>query len=78
MHTVSFILLIVGGINWLLYGLFEAELGTWLGGMDSWLWRIIYILVGLAAVYELFSHKKTCKMCEKGMGAKTGQGGQTM
>lgn len=66
MHIVSFILLIIGGLNWLILGIFETELGTWLGGMGTWWSRIIYILVGLAAVYELFMHKRSCKMCEKG------------
>ena len=77
MHTVSFILLIVGGLNWLLFGLFGTEVGSWIGGMMSMQAKIVYILVGLAALYELFTHKQRCKMCDKGMsgmggGMKTG------
>ncbi len=75
MHIVSFILLVIGGLNWLIFGLFQTDVGTWLGGMDTWIPRIIYILVGLAAIYELFMHKRSCKMCEKG---KMNSGGQTM
>jgi hypothetical protein len=63
LHVVTFILLIVGGLNWLLVGLFGWEIGQLFGGMDAALSRIIYVLVGLAAVVELFSHKKCCKMC---------------
>jgi uncharacterized membrane protein YuzA (DUF378 family) len=59
---VSFILLIVGGLNWLLVGAFdlnlvEAILGTGVGTKG------VYILVGIAALYELVGHKKNCTMC---------------
>lgn len=68
LHMITFILLIIGGINWLLFAIFGAELGHWvLGGMDGMVARIVYILVGLAAVIELASHKKCCTMC-KGKG----------
>ena len=29
--------------------------------------KIVYILVGLSALYLLFTHKATCKLCDKGM-----------
>lgn len=63
MHMVTFILLIIGGLNWLLFGLFGWEVGSWLGGMDSMIAKVIYILVGLSAIYELFTHKSNCKAC---------------
>ena len=66
LHIISFILLIVGGLNWLIFGVWATDLGTWLGGMGSGIARVIYVLVGLAAIYELFTHKKTCKACDKG------------
>jgi len=62
-HMVTFILLVVGGLNWLLYALTGSELGSYIGGMDSTQAKVVYILVGLSAVYELIMHKKTCKMC---------------
>lgn len=64
LHTVSFILVIVGGLNWLLVGLLKWDIGSLLGGMDSILSRIVYVLVGVAAVYLIVTHKKTCKDCE--------------
>ena len=64
LHFVSFILLIVGGLNWLLVGLLGWDIGDFLGGMDAMASRIIYILVGLAAIYEIATHKKNCKGCE--------------
>jgi hypothetical protein len=68
LHFVSFILLIVGGLNWLLVGTLGWDIGDFLGGMDAPISRIVYILVGLAAIYEIATHKKNCKGCE----SKTG------
>ncbi len=63
LHMVAFILLIIGGLNWLLVGLFGWDIGMLFGGMGAAISRIIYILVGLAAILELFAHKKNCKVC---------------
>ena len=49
---VALILNIIGGINWGLIGLFKFDLVAWIfGGQDAVLARIIYTLVGLAAIY---------------------------
>ncbi|MBI4136388.1 MAG: DUF378 domain-containing protein [Candidatus Vogelbacteria bacterium] len=64
LHGISFILLVIGGLNWLIFGIWKTDLGAWIGGtMDSGIASIIYVLVGLAAIYELLTHKKNCKMC---------------
>lgn len=60
---VAFILLVVGGLNWLLVGLVGWDIGALFGGMGAIISRIIYVLVGLAAIYEVVTHKKNCKMC---------------
>ena len=54
----------VGGLNWLLVGLGGSgwDLVSYLGGTLS---SLVYILVGLSAVYEIATHKKNCKNCEK-------------
>ena len=66
LHTITFILLIVGGLNWLLVGLLGKDVGMMLfGGMDMTISKIIYILVGLSALYEVFTHKSYCKNCSK-------------
>lgn len=52
--VVAFILVIVGGINWGLVGLFDYNLVESLFGANSSLSRSIYVLVGLAAVYMLY------------------------
>lgn len=47
-------LVIIGAINWGLVGFFQFDLiATIFGGMDSWISRIIYALVGIAGLYTL-------------------------
>ncbi len=62
-HYVSYTLLWVGGLNWGLVGLFnynlvESLLGSWPG-----LVTLVYVLVGLSALYSLGTHKSDCKIC---------------
>jgi uncharacterized membrane protein YuzA (DUF378 family) len=64
---VAFTLVIIGALNWGLVGL-----GTLIGATSSWnvvelligRWpmftAIVYLLVGLAAIYKLVSCKKCC------------------
>ncbi len=65
LHIVAFILLVVGGLNWLLLGLFGWDIGEVFGGQDALVSKVIYILVGLSALYELATHKQNCRNCEK-------------
>ncbi len=62
---IAVILLVIGGLNWLLVGVWGWDISRWLGGMDSTLARAIYVLVGAAAVMELLTHSKRCKECKK-------------
>jgi uncharacterized membrane protein YuzA (DUF378 family) len=58
-HTITFGLLVIGGLNW---GL--EVLGYGLGNyLPANLMTIVYALVGLSAIYEVVSHKKLCKNC---------------
>lgn len=63
MHKLAYILVIIGGLNWLLVGVFGWDIGMIFGGQADWISRIIYILVGLSAIYEVFTHKTNCKDC---------------
>lgn len=63
LHTVAFILLVIGGLNWLLVGLFGWEVGNLFGGQGAVISRIIYVLVGLSAIYEAATHMKNCRHC---------------
>lgn len=53
LDAVVLLLVIVGGINWGLVGLFEFNLVDGLFGEGSALARVVYTLVGLAALYKL-------------------------
>ncbi|WP_027963962.1 DUF378 domain-containing protein [Halalkalibacillus halophilus] len=54
LNVLALVLVIIGGLNWLLVGLFEWDLvGGIFGGMDAAFPRIIYVVVGLAAIYCL-------------------------
>lgn len=64
LHLVTFILVIIGGLNWLLVGVLQWEVGQIFGGQGAVVSRIIYILVGLSAIYEIFSHGGRCKECK--------------
>ena len=50
---LALILLVIGGLNWGLVGLFQFNLVAALFGTDSLLSNIVYILVGISAVYDL-------------------------
>lgn len=51
---VAMILLIVGGVNWALVGLFDYDLVARILGAGTMATRIVYIVVGLAAVYSIY------------------------
>lgn len=51
-------LLIVGGLNWGMVGLFDVNMVATLFGPDSPLTRVIYVLVGVAALYSVYTTAK--------------------
>lgn len=55
-NWIARILLVIGGLNWGLVGLFDFDLVATLLGHMSMLSKIVYVLVGLAAVYLLVQH----------------------
>jgi uncharacterized protein len=61
-HMVAFILLVVGGLNWLLVA-FDMNLVDMIFGAGSTLAKAVYVLVGLSALYEIVTHKGHCTMC---------------
>lgn len=53
LDVIAAVLLVVGGLNWGLVGFFQFDLVAALfGGQYVLLSRLIYILVGLSAVYQ--------------------------
>lgn len=61
---VAFTLVIVGALNWGLVALLNFNLVTTLFGGFAGVERVIYILVGLSAVYLVATHGKDCKTCK--------------
>jgi len=51
---IALILVIVGGLNWGLVDLFNFDLVAAIFGAGSTLSKIVYILVGLAALYMIY------------------------
>ena len=52
-NFITLLLVIVGGLNWLLVGLLGFDLVAALFGDMSPLSRIVYVLVGISAVVQL-------------------------
>ena len=50
--TIALVLTIIGAINWLLVGVFQFDIVAWLfGGQTATVSRVVYTLVGLAALW---------------------------
>lgn len=52
-NTLTLVLLIVGGLNWGLVGLFGFDLVAAIFGAMSPLSRIVYTLVGASALWQI-------------------------
>lgn len=51
LYKLSLLLLIVGGLNWGLMGLFQFDFVGWMLGGTASIWsRIVFTIVGLAAI----------------------------
>ena len=52
MDKLALVILIIGGLNWGLVGVFSFDLVAWIfGGQGAVMSRIIYILVALSAAW---------------------------
>ncbi len=52
LDTTALLITIIGGINWLLVGVFQFDLVAWIfGGQGALISRIVYTLVGAAALW---------------------------
>ncbi len=59
LHKVAFVLLAIGGVDLLLEG-FGTGISHW---VSAGVTQVIYIIIGLAALIEIFGHKKNCRNC---------------
>ncbi len=55
LKIISYILVIIGALNWGLVGLFNIDLVALLFGEMTLLSRIVYSLVGIAAVISIIT-----------------------
>jgi uncharacterized membrane protein YuzA (DUF378 family) len=53
LNLLTLVLVIVGGVNWGLVGLFDLDLVAAIFGAGSVLARLVYVLVGLSALWQL-------------------------
>jgi uncharacterized protein len=53
-NLLAMVLLLIGGLNWGLVGIFNYNLVTSLLGDTSMMTKVVYGLVGLCALYEGF------------------------
>ena len=62
LHKITLILLIIGGLNYLL--------GSFMSGWDLSMYLfeftpMLYMAIGIAAVYEILTHMGRCRECKK-------------
>lgn len=65
LHMAAFALLVVGGLNWGLIALLNLNLVTMVFGSMPSLVMLVYVLVGVSAVYLAATHIGDCKVCSK-------------
>jgi hypothetical protein len=57
LDVIVALLLVVGGLNWGLVGIFNFDLVATILGDGAWLSRVVYALVGLSAIYQAMQWK---------------------
>lgn len=66
LHMVTMTLVLVGALNWGLVGLLDFNLVANVLGSGTMFEKVVYDLVGLAAVVELVTHQGMCAICKVG------------
>lgn len=51
---IAMALLIIGGLNWAMVGLFQVDVVASLFGIQSAGTRLVYLLVGISALYSIY------------------------
>jgi uncharacterized membrane protein YuzA (DUF378 family) len=65
LKMLAFLLVVVGGLNWGLVGLMDLNLVSMLFGSVPMLEKVVYVLVGLSAVWLLVDYTKYSKVWGK-------------
>jgi len=63
LHLVTYTLVVVGALNWGLVALLDLNLVNALFGSWPMVEKLVYLLVGVSAVYDFAGHMKYCKYC---------------
>ncbi len=58
LDIIALILIIIGGLNWGLVGFFQFDLVAAIFGAMSIAARVVYAIVGIAAIYGIFAFFK--------------------
>jgi len=66
LDILTAVLLIIGGLNWGLYGLFNFDLIAAIFGQGMALAKLSYALVGLSALYQAFLWQQIQGRCSCG------------
>ena len=61
LYWITLVLLVIGGLNWLLVGLFDYDLVAAMFGDMSAGARLVYTLVGISALIVLFTSFRLVK-----------------
>ena len=65
LNIITLLLVIVGGINWGLVGALQFDLvAAIFGGQDALLARLVYVLVGLSALWQVMPLLKSVSVDE--------------
>ena len=65
LNLITLLLVIIGGINWLLVGAAQFDLvATLFGGQQAAISRIVYVLVGLSALYSWCPSSAPCRVAK--------------
>jgi uncharacterized membrane protein YuzA (DUF378 family) len=54
---MALIVVLIGALNWGLVGLFDFNAVAWVFGDNSPIARVIYIVVAIAAIYEIVGYR---------------------
>jgi uncharacterized membrane protein YuzA (DUF378 family) len=65
LDIIAAVLLIIGGLNWGVMGVSDMNVISSIFGSQQVLLHIIYILVGLSAVYSIIQWRSICHRCKK-------------
>lgn len=73
LNLISQVLIIIGGLNWGLVGAFGFDLVAAIFGEMSAVSRLVYILVGISAVYQIARLSSYLKSAEVSLKPASGR-----